>query len=207
MTRIPIQLIFHSIYKRKPAFLVINGHFAVKARPLSPAPCASLRFPPSPTVRPVFSPLWSTFLMGICVFHVLNSSKPGWRSRSKPGFVGSPAPWKSLHSEPCERKRKMFWLPPLNPFRLLVFLACGLARLLMTAARPAAVFLIVKSGRSWPISPGGRCLSSSLNTQQVPILKTWEGNDGGLGWEAKVLNFMRPLSPSYCFKMKTKKKK
>lgn len=100
-----------------------------QSSPTQPRPLCllALFFPPShPQCVPCFLPFEALFLMGICVFHVLNSSKPGWRGRSKPGFVGSPAPWKSLHSEPCERKRKMFWLPSLNLFHLLVFLAAAL---------------------------------------------------------------------------------
>lgn len=65
-------------------------------------------------------------------------------------------------------------------------------------------FWIVKLRSSRPIPPGSRFLSSSLNKQQVTILKTWEGNDGEFkGGQCAELH--EALSPSYCFKMETKK--
>lgn len=173
----------------------------------SQSPCASLRFfspPLTHSASRVFSPLKHFFDGDLC-FPRAKQFKARVARSIKARFCGQPS---SLKISPLRAMRnargRCFGCLPLIFFTFLFFWLRPYP-LLMTAARTAAVFLIVKSGRSWPISPGGRSLSSSLNTQQVPILKTWEGNDGGLGWEAKVLNFMRPLSPSYCFKMKTKK--
>lgn len=134
------------------------------------APPLRFFFPLTHSASRVFSPL-KHFLMRICVFHVLNSSKRGWRGRSKPSlWVAQLLKNLFTHSHANANGRCFgylpssffiflcFWLPPYPP--------------LMTTAHHAAVFLIVKSGRSQPISPGGRSLSSSLNMQQVPILKT-----------------------------------
>lgn len=109
---IPTQLIFHSIYKWKSTFLVINAsqlNFAVKACPLGPAWSLSYSFfPLTHSASRVFSPLkhfFFFFLMRTCVFHVLNSSKPGWRGRSKLGLWAVPLLHISLLSHVNVRRR------------------------------------------------------------------------------------------------------
>lgn len=162
----------------------------------------TLHFKLSNSASCVFSPL-KRFLMRICVFHVLSTSKPECRGPSKPSLWAAQLLKNLLSHSHANVQRRCFGYLPSS---FLTFLGFWLQPypLLMTTAHYAAVFLIVKSGRSRPISPGGRSLSSSLNMQQAPILKTWEGNDGGLkGGQSPEL--YEALSPSYCFKMETKK--
>lgn len=78
----------------------------------------------SPTVRPVFSPLWRTFfLRRICIFHILNTSKARWRSRSKAGL------WAEYVSTQryANTRGKMFWFPSLNLFTFFFLHAAALS--------------------------------------------------------------------------------
>lgn len=200
MTRIIIQLIFPSIYKWKSTILVINGHFAVQVCPLS---STLALFPPlNHSASRVFSPL-NHFLMRICVFHVLNSSRPGWRGRSKASLWAAQLLKNLFTHSNANAKGRCFGYHPSSFFTFLCFWLQPYPPLI-TTAHHAAIFLIVKSGGSWTISPGGHSLSSSLNMQQVLILKTWEGNDGGLK-RGQSPELYEDLSPSYCFKMETEK--
>lgn len=137
---IPTQLIFHSIYKWKSTFLVINGHFAVKTCPLSPAWSLSYSFfPLTHSASRVFSPLKHFFFFDedLC-FPCVKQFKARVVRAIKARFVGSPTP-SHLFTQPCKREAKMFWLASPNLFTFL-FLWLWPDPALMTTARPAAVF-------------------------------------------------------------------
>lgn len=185
---IPTQLIFHSIYKWKSTFLVINGHTAVKACPLSPAWSLSYSFfPLTHSASPCFLPFEALFFLfdEDRRFPCVKQFKARVARAIKARFVGSPTPT-HLFTQPCKREARMLWLASPNFFTLLVFVAVAWSSVDDNCS-PCCRLLIVKSGRSWGISPG-RALYPRLWT--CSRFRFWrlgrEMMEGG-----KVLNFMR----------------
>lgn len=145
----------------------------------------------SPTVPPVFSLLWSTILMRNGVFHVLNSSTPGWRARSKRvcGHM-SPTP-SNLSPQPRKPERKMFWSDAWDLSSSLFFSGCGLIQCWWDngddTSSPCCCLLIVKSGLSWRICPGRALYPQLWTGSRFPLGRLGGETAGGEGGEPLTL--------------------
>lgn len=128
------------------------------------------------------------------VFHVLNSSTPGWRARSKQvcGHM-SPTP-SDLSPQPRKPERKMFWSDAWDLSSSLFFSGCGLIQCWWDngddSSSPCCCLLIVKSGLSWGICPGRAPYPQLWTGSRFPLGRLGGETAGGEGGWA--LNFMRP---------------